>query len=135
MVTTSTDLLASARTLDDEFVRHANAKDATALSRAFYAEDAILLPPGAPRIDGIEAIRAFWQAFIDRGVEDVWIETPRVEESGDLGWGVGTYTCTWPSADGGRVTDTGTFLVVYRRQANGGWKVIADQLSSDLPTT
>ncbi len=107
MATTSVDLRSAARDLDAAFTRHANAADAAALTGAFYADDAVLLTPGAPRIDGAEAIRSFWQAFIDGGVEDVAIETPEVVEAGDLGYGIGTYTCTLPSPSRERVRDTG----------------------------
>lgn len=133
MATTSVDLLSAVRALDAEFIRHANAGDAGALTSAFYAQDAVLLAPGAPRLDGADAIRGFWQAFIEGGVKDVSIETTETVEAGDIGYGIGTYACTLPSESGERVRDTGKYIVVYRRQADGGWKVIADQFNSDLP--
>ena len=132
MATTSIDLRRAARALDAEFIRHANAGDATGLTGAFYTADAVLLPPGAPRLDGAEAIRGFWQAFGDGGVRDVSIETSEVVEAG---YGIGTYTCTLPTASGERIRDTGKYLVVYRRQPDGSWRVIADQFNSDLPTS
>ena len=133
MATTSIGLQEAVRALDAEFIRHANAGDAAALTAAFYTDDAVLLAPGAPRLDGADAIRAFWQGFIAGGVEDVAIETPEVVEAGDLGYGIGSYTCTLPSASGERLRDTGKYIVIYRRQADGGWKAIADQFNSDLP--
>ena len=133
MATTSVDLKGAVRALDAEFIRNANAGDVAALVRDFYADGAVLLAPGAPRFDGAEAIRAFWQGFIDGGVKDIWIETSEIVEAGDLGYGIGTYACTQPAARGARVRDTGKYIVVYRRQADGGWKVIADQFNSDLP--
>ena len=135
MATTSVDLQCAARALDAAFIRHANAGDAAALTGAFYADDAVLLAPGAPRLDGAAAIRAFWQAFVDGGVEDVSIETREIVEAGDVGYGIGSYTCTLPATDGARARDTGKYIVVYRRQADGGWKVIADQFNSDLPAS
>jgi ketosteroid isomerase-like protein len=132
MATASADLLRAVRELDEEFVRSANTA-AAALTGACYADDAVLPPPGSPKVGGAAAIRAFWQAFIDSGVADVSIETPRVEEAGDLAYGIGTYACTRPSAGGERIRDTGKYLVVHRRQPNGGWKVIADQFNTDLP--
>jgi len=135
MATTSFSLKYAVRALNAAFIRHVNAGEAAALTGAYYADDAVPLAPGAPRIDGSEAIRSFWQAFIDGGVADVVIETPEIVEAGDLGYGIGTYTCTLPSASGERVRDTGKYLVVYRRQADGGWKVIADQFNSDLPAS
>ena len=43
--TSSQDVAQQIRALDAEFVKHARAKDAAALTEAFYAEDAQLLPP------------------------------------------------------------------------------------------
>lgn len=135
MATTLVDLRSAVRALDAEFIRHANAGDATALTSAFYTADAVLLAPGTPRLDGADAIRAFWQGFVDGGVQDISIETTEVVEAGDIGYGIGSYTCTLPSESGERVRDTGKFVVVYRRQADGGWKVVADQFNSDLPAS
>jgi uncharacterized protein (TIGR02246 family) len=133
MATTSVDLQSAVKALDAEFIQNANAGDAAALTGAFYAEGAVLLAPGAPIFKGRQAIQSFWQGFISGGVEDVWIETTELTEAGDLGYGIGSYACTLPSTSGERLRDTGKFIVIYRRQADGGWKVIADQFNSDLP--
>jgi ketosteroid isomerase-like protein len=34
---------------------------------------------------------------------------------------------------GERLRDTGKFIVIFRQQADGGWKATADQFNSDLP--
>ena len=135
MATTSIDLKGVVRALDAEFIRCANAGDAAALTGDFYADDAVLLAPGAPRFDGADAIRAFWQGFIEGGVKDIWIETSAIVEAGDLGYGIGSYACSVLEASGEWGLDTGKYIVIYRRQADGGWKVIADQFNSDLPAS
>ena len=78
---------------------------------------------------GAAAIEAFWQAFLDQGVADAVIETTEVSASGDLAYGIGTYRYAVPSAS---FKDTGKFLIVLKRQADGGWKTVADQFNSDL---
>jgi uncharacterized protein (TIGR02246 family) len=135
MAITSTDLQSAVRALDAELIRNANAGDAAALTSAFFTADAVLLAPGAPRLDGAEAIREFWQALIDGGAQDFWLETREIVEAGDIGYGIGAYTCSLTSATDERPRDTGKFMVVYRRQDDGGWKAIADQFNSDLPTS
>lgn len=134
MATTSVELQSAVCDLDAAFIRHANAGDAAALTTAYYADDAVLLAPGTPRLDGLQAIQAFWQGFIESGVKDVVLETTEVVEAGEYGYGIGKYACTMPLASDARLHDTGKYIVVYRRQADGGWKVIADQFNSDLPT-
>src|SRR3954447_26551538 len=121
------------RSLDEAFVRHATNKDAAALVSAFYAADAQLLPPNAPVIRGAEAIRQFWQGVLDAGGADVTLDTTLVDMSGELAYGIGQYSFTLPSASGGRTRDEGKYLVVYRRQSDGSWKVSADMFSSNQP--
>lgn len=45
--------------LESEFARMANAGDALGISKT-YAKDAIVLPPGAPRLNGREAALSYW---------------------------------------------------------------------------
>jgi len=117
------------RSLDEAFMRHANKKNAAALVSAFYAADAKLLPPNAPMIRGTEAIRAFRQGLLDAGGADVTLDTTLVDMAGELAYGVGQYSFTLPAASGERTHERGTYLVVYRRQAGGSWKVVADMFS------
>ena len=75
---------------------------------ALYTDDAVLLPPGAAKIDGREGIQGFWQAFIDAGVRDVAVTTQEVDDFGDVANDVGTSVrrplvrtvavCNWPAS-------------------------------------
>jgi hypothetical protein len=60
-------------------------------------------------------------------------KTSELHVAGDLGYGVGAYRLVIrrPGEETGR--DSGKYLLVYRRQADGTWKVAADVFSSDLP--
>ena len=131
MIGGAQDVLQAVRDLDAAFIRSFNDKDAATLTRGFYADNAVLLPPNAPIARGIEAIEAFWRAFIDAGARDAWIETDEVVASGDLAYGVGRYGGLLPTPAGGHVQETGKYLIVLQRQADGGWKTIADQFNSD----
>ena len=121
------------RGLDEAFVRNANRRDAEALVAEFYAEDAVLLPPNAPMIEGAEAIRGFWRTILEAGVADVTLETTRLCLAGDLAYGVGRYALTAPRAGCGCAVDEGKYVVVFRRQADGTWKAVADMFGSDRP--
>lgn len=64
--------------------------------------------------------------FADPEFELTWDPTfASVGPSGDLGYTIGTYELTSSSAVG-PVTSAGSYLTVWRRQANGDWKVEAD---------
>jgi ketosteroid isomerase-like protein len=120
------DAVSAIRALEAEFQRHANANDAAALTEAFYTDDAQLLPPNAPQVNGKPAIRDFWKAFLAVGVSDVVLETGNASSSGDLAYGVGKYGFT---AAGAR--HSGKYVVVYRRQSNGSYRAVADACNSN----
>jgi ketosteroid isomerase-like protein len=124
--TGSQDAARQIRALDTEFMRLANAKDAAALTKAFYAEDARLMPPNAPMVKGHAAIQDFWTAFMKVTGTDVTLETSDIEAAGDLAYGVGRWKGTLQGTK-----QQGKYIVVYRRQGDGGYKAIADIFNAD----
>ena len=102
-----------------------NGKDAEATAPN-YTEDGSVLPPGAPRQDGRAAVQAFWQAAIDMGLADVVVNTDEIEELGDVATAVGTLSGTLPDGEGGRTALTGKFIVLWRKGADGSWRMHRD---------
>jgi len=131
MATGQPDAASAIRALSDAFVRHFNAADADQLVRAFYAEDARLLPPNHRMLTGRSQIREALQGFIEAGLGGLAIDTYELEiaSSGDLAYGIGTFSLARP------LPDRGKFIEVYRRQADGSWKCVADMFSSDEAAT
>lgn len=121
------------RVMDDEFVRNANAGDVETLVSTFYAEDAELLPPGAPVMRGHAEIRDCWKGMVSAGLNITILEAKRIEESGALAYASGVYELTLSPPGGGTIADNGKYIVVYRRQADGSWKAIADIFNSSRP--
>ena len=125
---------AAIRELDVEWMNAAQAKDVdTVLS--FFADDASVLPPNAPIVTGKEAIRAR-QSELHSGprVAISW-QTTRVEvsRSGDLAYSHGTYEETVNDPEGNPVTTVGKYVTVWKKQADGQWKVVADIFNRDAP--
>lgn len=119
-----------ARAIDamhDEFADAANAGDTERLVSSFYAEEARLLPPNHALVSGRAQIRDFFQGMIGAGVGEFSARTLECESSGDLAYVVGTYTLGKPEPD------TGKFIEIHRRQADGSWRCVADIFNSDLP--
>jgi ketosteroid isomerase-like protein len=56
-----------------------------------------------------------------------------VAQSGDLGYTYGTYQLTMNDPAGNPVTDRGKYITVWKKQADGSWKSVADMFNSDLP--
>ncbi len=91
-----------------------------------YTEDAVLMPPGAARLDGREAIQQFWQGMTDAGVGDISLTTQEVDDAGDWAAEVGTISATAPGDGDARVALTGKYIVVYRRDGGGNWRLHRD---------
>ncbi len=96
-----------------------------------YADDALLMPPGAPASKGRAAIREFIAADIAKskaaGISLKNGAVTGVGVSGDAGWLSGTYLVVDAS---GAMLDTGNYLSVHRR-TNGAWPYIRDTWNSD----
>ena len=92
---------------------------------AVYTEDAKLLPPNSPMVTGKEAIQAFWQGGIDMGFKGATLRTTDLEEHGDTAIEVGAYTLDIQPQGGDLITDRGKYVVVFKRQADGSWKIKA----------
>ena len=105
-------------------------------SMSYYADDASLLWPNAPTINGKDAIRAALKPFFDDPNSSLAFQPSRVEvaKSGDLGYAQGTYTWTMTDPKTKKpVTDKGKYLVAYKKQVDGTWKAMADMDNSDMP--
>jgi len=117
------------RDTDEQWSKVAAAKDLDK-TVSFYAHDAIVLPPNQTAVTTKDGIRNLWKGFLDSLTDISW-KTTRVEmaKSGELGYLIGTYEMTLK--DGTK--DKGKYCEVWRKQADGKWKVSADMFSSDLP--
>ncbi len=101
---------------------------------AYYVDDASLLPPNAPIASGKQAIRAMWASLLAPGTTISWEATKvEVARSGDLATVIGTYQDSVKDPQGNPVNDRGKFVEVWKKQADGKWKVVADIFNSDLP--
>ncbi len=107
------------KALDSGVADAINAKDAAAVER-HYTDDAAIMPPGAGRMDGKEAIKGYWQAGIDAGLSDVSITATTVDISGDSSVTVGTL-----SGIMGEAKLLGKYIVIGKK-TDGGWKIHYD---------
>jgi len=111
---------------------HYNKGDAAAVAN-LYAEDATIMPPGAPNVTGRAGIQTFIAGEIAKtqpaGIMLKNASITGVGISGDTGWLSGTYVVV----DGtGTTLDSGSYLSVHRR-AGGSWPYIRDTWNSDRP--
>lgn len=102
---------------------------------AFYAEDAVLLPAAEPIVVGKPAIRVEWQHILS--IPDFQNESALtkidVSSNGDMAYSMGTYLATMLGEDGTPAAEAGKWLSVWKRQADGSWRVVADMYNTDVP--
>ncbi len=107
--------------------------DAAAIG-SLYTDDAILLPPGADMIKGREGIQAFWHGGFQMGIKDAVLTTINVEAWGDTACEIGTYLLKIQPPGQGIVEDNGKYVVVWKLDAAGAWKLAVDIWNSSVPS-
>jgi len=103
---------------------------------AHYTDDGSLLVAGSPAATGKDALRAAFKGLLADPALSLQFHATRVEvaKSGDLGTTQGPYTMTLTDPVSKQVVhDHGTYVTVYRKQADGSWKAVSDVASSEVP--
>lgn len=121
------------RSLDERFEQGMSTGDAEALA-SLYAPDAVVLPPGMPRAEGIDAIRSAWQQMFAAGLPtavSIDTETVVVSEGGDMAYQVGSLSMAVPGPDGSSITETGKFVTIHEPTEGGEWKIVVDTWNTD----
>jgi uncharacterized protein (TIGR02246 family) len=119
---------AAIRAADEAFGKAASAGDAAALT-AFYASDAVLMPPGSSALKGSEEIGKFWSGMTGAFAGPFELKNTAVEGRGDLAFSAGEYTATLTPRKAGAKpmpTEHGKYLGVMKKQPDGSWKLIYD---------
>jgi uncharacterized protein (TIGR02246 family) len=98
-----------------------------------YAEDALLMPPGAPALNGRAAIATYFANELG-GMKSAGLaikngQVTGADVSGDTGWITGNYTVVDGS---GAAVDSGNYMSIHKR-TNGQWLFIRDTWNSDRP--
>lgn len=125
---------AALRNADLQWSKAADSKTADQFV-AFFADDAIFLPPNVPIMTSKEAIQRWMSGLMDSpGFALSWQPTRAgVSAGGDMGYTSGVYQLKMTGPSGKPVSDHGKYLTVWKKQADGSWRVVADTFNSDLP--
>ena len=120
------------RALDAQWEKAAAARDVDG-TVSYYSDDASLLAPNAPIAGNKQAIRAAWASLLGPDVSLSWqANKVEVSRSSDLAYIVGVYQLAMKDPQGKPAADRGKFVEVWKKQADGKWKVVADIFNSDL---
>jgi ketosteroid isomerase-like protein len=102
------------------------------------AEDAWQMPPNSPPLVGREAIRKYWREAVKWGKWEFTLQTQDVAASGPMAVERGKYILKFtagPGAPPGMASfeDRGNYLVHWRHEADGQWRMVGDAPVSELP--
>ena len=117
---------ATLRGMFDASIRSINAGDWNSWA-AMYSEDGRLQPPNAALITGRANLVAWGQAFPQ--IDALTFFKVEVWGEGNIAYGTSGYTLKVKDLP----PDTGKQLIVWRRTADGEWKIVAASFNSDLP--
>jgi ketosteroid isomerase-like protein len=97
-----------------------------------YADDASMLPFGAPIATGSDAIRKTWAALMAKpGYALTFVPTKiEVASAGDMAWEIGTFELRVNDAQGQPMEIPGKYVVTWRK-IGPTWKVQADIFNTD----
>jgi uncharacterized protein (TIGR02246 family) len=114
-----------------QFMDSFSRRDAAAIG-LLYAEDARALPPGAPPLEGREAIAKMWQSMLTLPIATVRIGTAEVGVgSDDTAWETGHYE--WIGNDG-KAAEAGKYVVIWKHD-EAGWKIYRAIWNSNTPAS
>jgi len=109
---------------DFEFSRTSVKKGAAAAFYLYLTDNAIQLPEGSLPIYGKKAI---YDTMLHGNYTLFWTPVKaEVARSGELGWTWGKYIVQVTQEDGSETTGYGKYLNIWRKQADGSWKVAVD---------
>ena len=114
----------------DAALTAANAAHDWAPFPALYAADAVELPPNHPAVQGLAAITEYLTSFPP--LVSMTMNSIDLTGAGDLAYEYGTYHMVMQGPES-QITDDGKYLEVWKRQADGSWKVAYDVFNSDRP--
>ena len=130
-IAVAADDAATIRANTEAWFKAFNAGNADAVA-ATYADDAVVMAPGAPPASGAAAIK---QQIVKEiagaksgGVSLAQGKLNDVAVKGDMAWHAGTYSVI----KDGKTVDTGSYMEVLRKKG-GKWLIVRDIWNSSTP--
>lgn len=100
-----------------------------------FTDDVVLMPPNEPILVGKEAARTWLQNMYQQfKIEGTYTSSADLTVAGDWAFERMSFTLKLtPIVGGAAMEDVGKGFHIYRRQADGSWKIHQDIWNSDKP--
>ena len=98
-----------------------------------YTEDTILMPPNDDMVRGRRGTVEFWSASLKMGLRNATLFTMEAQRSGDEIREIGSYKLRVVPEHRKAYEDIGKYLMVWKQQPDGSWKLQKGIWNSDLP--
>ena len=118
---------AAIRTASSDWSKASQSKDLDKAT-SYYADEAVYFTNNGARVKGKDAIKMAWKPMLETPGPGLTFETTYVEvaRSGDLAYEYGTYDLKTEAKKGKVADEKGKYVVVWKKQADGSWKAVAD---------
>jgi ketosteroid isomerase-like protein len=99
------------------------------------ASDVWVFPPNAEPFQGPAAADNFFARSYTQGTRNLQLTTTGLERSGGLAYETGTYNAEYPTPgqSGAMTRDYGKYVHIWKRGADGAWRIHLVTWSSNLP--
>jgi uncharacterized protein (TIGR02246 family) len=107
-------------------------------SLSHYAEDAYFVAPGVKPANGATEVRKAYADGMSDPAFEISFASDKIDVagSGDLAYARGRFSEKYTDPKTKQVmTDSGSYVTVYKKQADGSWKAVEDFAAADPDST
>jgi uncharacterized protein (TIGR02246 family) len=131
------------RAADETAIRAAEADMAKAVAAldaakatSFYTNDVVGMSADSPVIEGRENMQKYFESWMKDKPEVSWASVKvEVARSGDLAYSWGKGKVSMKDKKGKVTETTDKYVSVWKKQADGSWKIAIDTMIPDPPET
>jgi uncharacterized protein (TIGR02246 family) len=102
---------------------------------AYYDDNAMEMAPNMAVVKGKDAIKSFMEQMAKSGMKMTAVDftTVDLQASGTLAYEIGTYDMSMSAGKMGEMNDKGKYVSLWKEQADGTWKIVAEIWNTDKP--
>lgn len=113
--------------LDIDFCEKVSKLGSTAWANQFSDDGMMIISTGDPIVSEVKIYEAMKPFFEKKGNTLTWFpENGGISKDGDLGYTYGKYIRHYTDEHDKKVTETGRYISIWRRQSNGAYKIEVD---------